>query len=230
MQLILDNLQKKFNKKEVLKGITYTFEQGTIYGIIGRNGAGKTTLFNCVSSNIEVDFGNIYLNIDGINRTLTYDDIGMVSASPSLPDFLTGYEYIKCYLDLNKNKVQSNKSIDDYFDIIRFTEEDRYQLIKEYSYGMKNKIQLLCCLITGPRIILLDEPLTSFDIIVAHDIKELLIEIKTNHIILLSTHILQIARDVCDDIIILSNGTLDDSIKLKDENFEEHLIQALKVV
>ena len=81
-------------------------------------------------------------------------------------------------------------------------------MIKEYSFGMKNKIQLLTCLIAKPKIILLDEPLTSFDIIVSHDIKELLISMKSEHIIIMSTHILQLAQDVSDEIVVLSNGKI----------------------
>ena len=73
---------------------------------------------------------------------------------------------------------------------------------------MKNKLQLLSCLIKNPKIILLDEPLSSFDIIVSHDIKELLLSMKEDHIILMSTHIMQLARDVSDEIVILKQGVL----------------------
>jgi ABC-2 type transport system ATP-binding protein len=73
---------------------------------------------------------------------------------------------------------------------------------------MKNKLQLLCCLIRQPKVILLDEPLSSFDIIVSHDIKERLVEMKHDHIILMSTHILQLATDISDEILLLKNGSL----------------------
>ncbi|MGN0504984.1 MAG: ATP-binding cassette domain-containing protein [Lachnospiraceae bacterium] len=103
---------------------------------------------------------------------------------------------------------QENCTTEEYFDLVRIEESDRHRLIKEYSYGMKNKLQLLCCLMKNPKVILLDEPLSSFDIIVSHDIKELLLSMKHDHIILMSTHIMQLARDVSDEIVILKNGVL----------------------
>ena len=59
MNLILENVKKSFQDKEVLKNISFTFEKGKIYGLLGRNGAGKTTLFNCISEEIQKDGGNI---------------------------------------------------------------------------------------------------------------------------------------------------------------------------
>lgn len=101
-------------------------------------------------------------------------EIGYVFAEPVLPDFLTGYEFLKFYIDINKEKIKNLKSIDEYFEIIKIKEEDRYRLIKTYSHGMKNKIQMLCYIISRLDVILLDEPLTSFDVVVALEIKKLL--------------------------------------------------------
>jgi ABC-2 type transport system ATP-binding protein len=94
---------------------------------------------------------------------------------------------------------------------------------------MKNKLQLLCSLIRKPKLILLDEPLSSFDIIVSHDIKERLIEMKPNHIILMSTHILQLATDISDEILLLKNGTLTGFEWKGDQReiYEQRLIDAL---
>ncbi len=228
MKLLIENMQKNYGKKEVLKQMTYEFEEGNIYGLIGRNGAGKTTLFNCLMENITKDAGEVSLVTDK-KRKLTFDDIGMVSASPTLPQFLTGYEFIKCYMEIhNSNELER---IDEYFDMMKLEEEDRHCLMKNYSYGMKNKIQLMTCLISKPKVILLDEPLTSFDIVVAHDIKQILMEMKSNHIIIFSTHILQLAKDICDDIVLLSDGELKDASYNKEEqSFEEYLMKQLKAV
>jgi ABC-2 type transport system ATP-binding protein len=94
---------------------------------------------------------------------------------------------------------------------------------------MKNKLQLLCSLIREPKLILLDEPLSSFDIIVSHDIKERLIEMKPSHIILMSTHILQLATDISDEILLLKNGTLTGFEWKGDQReiYEQRLIDAL---
>ena len=66
MKFTIEHLEKHFDKKEVLKDINFTFEEGKIYGLLGRNGAGKTTLFNCINRDIKADGGTFYLEEDGI--------------------------------------------------------------------------------------------------------------------------------------------------------------------
>jgi len=95
---------------------------------------------------------------------------------------------------------------------------------------MKNKIQMLCFLITRPPVILLDEPLSSFDVIVALEIKNLLKKIKSDHIIIFSTHILQLATDLCDEIVVLNNGILEQVPNdiLRSGEFEERIMEILR--
>lgn len=230
MELILDNIRKSFDGKVVLKGIDFTFQQGKIYGLLGRNGAGKTSLFNCLSGEIPMDSGGAFLKRNEVSLPLQEEQIGYVFSLPILPDFLTGYEFVKFYMDINKDKIEPGRTIEDYFEIIRFEEEDRHRLIKGYSHGMKNKIQMLCFIITRPPVILLDEPLTSFDVVVALEIKKLLREMKQDHIIIFSTHILQLAADLCDELVILNNGSLREipAETLHSPEFEEQIIGLLK--
>jgi len=231
MKLILDNIEKSFEKKEVLKEVSFTFEKGKIYGLLGRNGSGKTTLFNCISGDLKYEGGKIMLAEEGKHSSeISYSKVGYIFTEPVLPEFLTGYEFIKFFIDINRDKINNLLSIREYFDIIRISEEDRYRLIKRYSHGMKNKIQMLCFLITRPPIILLDEPLTSFDVVVALEIKNLLKKIKSDHIIIFSTHILQLALDLCDEIVILNKGVLEglDKELLKSAEFEEKIMEILK--
>ncbi len=250
MKLVLKDIKKNFGEKQVLKGAGFTFEQGKIYGLLGRNGSGKTTLFNCLSGELEADVGQALLveetyssetgradvggtsDLSERNETTTKlmpESIGYVFSTPILPEFLTGYEFLKFFIDINKIKVKIDKTIDEYFDLIKIEPEDRHRLIKGYSHGMKNKIQMLCFIISRPPVILLDEPLTSFDVIVALEMKKLLREIKTDHIIVFSTHILQLATDLCDEIVVLSNGLLKqvDHEILHSEEFEEKIVEML---
>jgi ABC-2 type transport system ATP-binding protein len=230
MVLNIRDLHKAYGPKKVLNGLSYQFEEGKIYSIIGRNGAGKTTLFNCINRDVSFEEGTITLQDGTKERELSFDETGMVSATPILPEFLTGYEFISCFLSFSDSSTKPNdQTIADYFNLFRIQESDRFNLIKNYSYGMKNKLQLLCCLIRNPKVILLDEPLSSFDIIVSHDIKEQLVEMKQNHIILMSTHILQLATDVSDEIVLLKNGTLTgfDWKGYHREDYEKYLIDAL---
>ncbi len=167
---------------------------------------------------------------DGTRRALAPDDVGYVFATPILPDFLTGYEFVRFYMDVNAARIRDGRSADDYFDMVQIAPEDRHRLIKGYSHGMKNKVQMLCFLIARPPVILLDEPLTSFDVVVALEIKQLLRQIKHEHIIVFSTHILQLATDLCDEITVLHEGMLSqlDHALLHSGDFEAQLIELLK--
>ncbi|GKX68121.1 ATP-binding cassette domain-containing protein [Inconstantimicrobium mannanitabidum] len=231
MKLVLNNVQKQFGDKQVLKDASFTFEKGKIYGLLGRNGAGKTTLFNCISEDIGCDGGEIMLQEgEDDKNTLSYSKVGYVFSEPVLPEFLTGHEFLKFYIDINKDKIKDLRTIDEYFDFMKIGKDDRNRLIRGYSQGMKNKMQMLCYLITRPAVILLDEPLTSFDVVVAIEIKNLLRKIKHDHIIIFSTHILELATDLCDEIVVLNNGELehiDDKI-LKSPDFEKNIVEILK--
>lgn len=230
MKLILEHIEKTFGEKEVLRDCSFTFEKGKIYGLLGRNGAGKTTLFNCISKEIPMDSGTVCLMQEEQKRELDVLDIGYAYATPILPEFLTGYEYLKYFMDINESRIDKTKHIDDYFDLMRIEDGDRHRLLKDYSHGMKNKMQMLCFIISHPDVILLDEPLTSFDVVVALEMKQLLKDMKEDHILIFSTHILQLARDLCDEIIVLHNGelTLMNHEALQQSDFEQQVVEMLK--
>lgn len=226
MELKITNLNKSYGEKKVLENVEFTFEEGKIYGLLGRNGAGKTTFFNALNSNIEVDSALFYLD----NKPLDTKDIGYVTSTPIVPEFLTGKEFLKFYIDINKDKIKDKKSLEEYFDLVKLNKKDQNILLKEYSQGMKNKIQILINIITNPKIILLDEPLTSLDIVVQQDMKNLLKSLKKDHIIIFSTHILELATDLCDEIVILNNKKLELVKKdnLNTDKYKNKILNELK--
>ena len=229
MKLVIKNLKKNFERKEVLKEINFEFEKGKIYGLLGRNGAGKTTLFNCLNEDLEIDSGEFYL-VDETSRKIQPEDIGYVLSTPNVPEFLTGREFLKFFIEINKNRIKDEKTIDEYFDFMKIEKDDRDKLLKDYSHGMKNKMQMLVNIIANPNILLLDEPLTSFDVVVAEEMKQMLRSIKKDHIIIFSTHIMELALDLCDEIVILNKGKLSevDKNNLNNEQFKNKIIEALK--
>jgi len=227
MKLYIENLSKSYIDKNILKDIDITFESGKIYGLLGRNGAGKTTFFNCINEDITYDSGKIYLEAGYGKNLINTNDIGYVVSTPVVPEFLTAKEFLKFFLDINKI---SDKSIEEYFDIVKIEKEDQNKLLRDFSHGMKNKMQLLINIIANPKVILLDEPLTSLDIVVQEEIKELLKKLKDDHIIILSTHILELAMDLCDEIVILNNKTLEicDKENLNSKKYKDKIIKSLK--
>lgn len=229
MKLVIKNLKKNFEKKEVLKDINFEFEKGKIYGLLGRNGAGKTTLFNCLNEDLEIESGEFYIQEEK-RRKINAEDLGYVLSIPNVPEFLTGREFLKFFIDINKKRIKDQKTIDEYFEFMKIEKEDRDKLLKDYSHGMKNKMQMLVNIIASPDILLLDEPLTSFDVVVAEEMKKMLRTIKKDHIIIFSTHIMELALDLCDEIVILNKGTLEKIEKdnLDNEHVKNKIIEALK--
>ena len=230
MRFVIDHLSKQFEKKEVLREITFTFEEGKIYGLLGRNGAGKTTLFNCLNRDIRADSGTFFLEENGTPREISAEDIGYVLSIPAVPEFLTGREFLKFFLDINKSSIQDIRPMDDYFDMMSIAPEDRDKLLKDYSHGMKNKMQMLINIIAQPKVLLLDEPLTSLDVVVAEEMKQLLRSQKEGKITIFSTHIMDLALDLCDEIVLLSHGVLEvvEKSNLDNQEFKEKIIAALK--
>ncbi|MBR2749080.1 MAG: ABC transporter ATP-binding protein [Firmicutes bacterium] len=230
MKFIIKHLSKSYENDLVLKDIDFTFESGKIYGLLGRNGAGKTTLFNCINRDIKRDSGELSMEVDGVERPLTPEDIGYVLSTPTVPEFLTGREFLKFFMDIHKDKIGDMKTQDEYFDYKKVAYADRDKLLKDYSHGMKNKMQMLINIIAEPNILLLDEPLTSLDVVVAEEMKELLKSIKGGRITIFSTHILDLALDLCDEIVLLAGGVLEtvDKANLDNDEFRKKIIQALK--
>lgn len=230
MEFIIENLSKSFGKKQVLQDVGFTFESGKIYGLLGRNGAGKTTLFNCVNRDMKADSGSFSIRENGRCRPLQPEDVGYVLSTPTVPEFLTGREFLKFFLDIHSDKLPLVQSLDAYFDYMSIEPADRDKLMKDYSHGMKNKMQMLINIIAQPNLLLLDEPLTSLDVVVAEEMKNMLRNIKAQRIIIFSTHILDLALDLCDEIVLLSQGTLERVSKddLGDEAFKQKIIAALR--
>lgn len=230
MKFIIEHLSKRFEKKEVLRDIDFTFEEGKIYGLLGRNGAGKTTLFNCLNRDLIADGGSFYLEENGIRRDVKAEDIGYVLSAPTVPEFLTGREFLKFFMDINEASVKDPKPLDAYFDYMSIDPEDRDKLLKDYSHGMKNKMQMLINIIAQPNILLLDEPLTSLDVVVAEEMKQLLRSLKDGRITIFSTHIMDLALDLCDEIVLLSHGELEvvEKSNLDNHEFKEKIIAALR--
>lgn len=231
MQLVISDLEKSFDKQKVLCGASFTFETGHIYGLLGRNGAGKTTLFNCLNEDLKPEGGTVVIREgNGRERPLTAQDLGYVLSTPVVPDFLTAREFLKFFLEINQGKIHKPQDPDDYLDYMQIDRADRGKLLKDFSHGMKNKMQMLIQFIADPPVLLLDEPLTSLDVVVAEEMKQLLRRRRADHITILSTHIMELALDLCDEIVILHNGVLApvNREQLDDAAYKDRIIAALK--
>lgn len=231
MQLALKNINKSFDDKQLFNVVTFNFETGKIYGLLGRNGAGKTTLFNCIAQNLSVDSGSIAIIDDAGQENTAYEntEIGFVTTTTHLPDFMTGLEFVHFVMDLNRERLTTPYSARENLTRYGINDSDQNKLLRDYSHGMQNKVQMLVTEVTNTPIYLLDEPLTSFDPVAAYEVKERIRELKSQAIVIFSTHILELAKELCDEIVLLHDQKLEvlGNDKLQSQDFEKEIVTIL---
>ena len=231
MQLALKNINKAFDDKQLFNDVTFNFETGKIYGLLGRNGAGKTTLFNCIAQNLSVDSGSIAIIDDAGQENTAYEntEIGFVTTTTHLPDFMTGLEFVHFVMDLNRERLTTPFSARENLTRYGINDSDQNKLLRDYSHGMQNKVQMLVTEVTNTPIYLLDEPLTSFDPVAAYEVKERIRELKSRAIVIFSTHILELAKELCDEIVLLHDQKLEvlGHDKLQSQDFEKEIVTIL---
>ncbi len=229
MKLQVASISKKFDQKIIFDQASFTFEKGKIYGLLGRNGSGKTTFFNCITKNLKLDEGQIQLLEEDEARNYDNTEIGFTQTYPQLPAFMTAYEFIRFYMDIHREQIKDTRKPEDWLTLVGIKEEDQHRLLKDFSHGMQNKVQMLLSLVVQPPVLLLDEPLTSFDPVAALEFKQLIREAKKDSVIIFSTHILQLAQDLCDEIVLLHHQRFQaiPSEKLHDADFEQEIVAIL---
>ncbi|MBL1215289.1 MAG: ATP-binding cassette domain-containing protein [Ignavibacteriae bacterium] len=203
--LKIKNLNKSYDKLEVLNNISFEAEPGSILGILGSNGAGKTTLLNTIAGNIEYE-GEIKIN-GMLNHEFLKEgrsNLLLLPDNPFVYEFLTGFEFIKFIMDIQKipfNTVE--KKILLLLKLFNLEKQKDY-LIKDYSHGMKHKISIIIALVQSPKVLLLDEPASGLDTTSIIALKRFLILLaESGSTIILTTHIIDLIENLCNSVIIL---------------------------
>ncbi len=207
MELTVQNINKSFGKKQVLKDISFTAKSGKALGILGRNGAGKTTTIRIIMDVFKGDSGEIL--IDGKKADYKKYVIGY------LPEERGMYPKVKIidqivYLAKLKGttKKEAIKSADYWLERLGMTEY-RNKLLETLSKGNQQKIQLISTIVSSPDIVILDEPFSGLDpvnsILLKDVVKELISEGK---IVLFSSHQMNYIEEFCDEIAIIHEGRI----------------------
>lgn len=224
MLLKINDLCKSYGEKNVLKDVSFEILEGQMVALLGVNGAGKTTLFRCLSGLALIDSGSIQIDRDKIVRK---QDILYVFDEPVLYETLTGEEQLKFVLDINDIKFNKNE-IDELIEKFQIT-SFRNKKIEGYSLGMKKKVQLMCAMAIKPKILLLDEYVSGLDPISLKQVEKILKEyVCEGNTVILSTHILDIAERLCESVLFMQDGIVDNrivnikEIKNKYESLEEY--------
>lgn len=195
----------------VLNGLNLTLNYGEIYGLFGPNGAGKSTLIKCILNMIQPDSGTVSINGITIedDRNAYLSNIGYVPDSPFIYNYLTAREYLDFIADLQGiSKDKKKDKIDNLLEQFSLINHQN-KMISTFSFGMKHKLSLAGAIIHNPTILLLDEPLSSFDPPTMKNVKCFLQSYaKKGNLILMSTHLVYIAKELCDKIGVLNSGRI----------------------
>ena len=207
----LKNVTKRYNDIVAVNNLSLTIGTGEIFGLLGPNGSGKSTTLKMLTGLVQPDVGNInVLGLDVLKQPVEVKRlVGYVPESANIYEFLTGIEYLDFIADIYEVPPEEKKQrINEYLKALQL-EGREGDMINSYSDGMKKKISLISAFVHKPKLLLLDEPLNALDPRSARIVKDFLHSLKGQGVTtIMSTHVLEIAEAICDQIGIMYQGSI----------------------
>lgn len=206
MKIKTENLTKTFKGSKVLDNISYSFDSGKIYGLSGRNGSGKTMLMRAICGLIRPTDGFVEFDGKRLWRDISFPpNIGVLIENPSFISRYSGFKNLKILASI-QNKI-SDEQIRTAIQKVGLDPFDK-KPYRKYSLGMKQRLGIACAIMEDPDIVLLDEPTNALDENGVKLIKEILMSMRENRIIIISCHDKEDLEFLSDEIIMISNGKL----------------------
>ncbi len=209
--LEIKHLTKLYGAKKAVDNLSLKIFPGTIYGFIGHNGAGKTTTIKACCGILPFEQGEILIG----GKSIQADPIGCKKEIAYLPDnpdlyeFLSGVRYLNFVADVyGVPQKEREERIRQYADLFELT-KDLAQPISAYSHGMKQKLAVISALLHKPKLLIMDEPFVGLDPVATHKLKTILHSLcDEGGAIFFSTHVLEVAEKLCDQVAIIKEGKL----------------------
>ncbi|MBG9690987.1 ABC transporter ATP-binding protein [Lysinibacillus sphaericus] len=214
MRLEINNITKKFKYKTAVNNFSLIIDTNECVGLIGPNGAGKSTLIQIIADILYADEGNIVL--DGQKISKMKNQIGYLPQYPNFFSWMTAFETLSFMGTLSGiSKKQLQKDIPILLEKVGLGKEAHVH-VGTFSGGMKQRLGIAQALLHKPALIIMDEPVSALDPIGRREVLNLLKDIKKETTILLSTHILGDAEEVCERFVVIKNGyKIEDATKLE---------------
>lgn len=218
MKLEIKNVTKAFKGKTAVKDFSIELRSGECVGLIGPNGAGKSTLIKVIADIINPNQGEVLLNGQKISKMKK--EIGYLPQYPNFFHWMTAKETLMFMGQLSGlNKEELANSIKDMLGKVGLNGEGNSK-VGTFSGGMKQRLGIAQALLHKPSLIVMDEPVSALDPIGRREVLNLIEEIKKETTILLSTHILSDAEEICERFVIIKNGS-----KIEDTTIKELINQ-----
>jgi ABC-2 type transport system ATP-binding protein len=209
--ITIENLTKQFEDKTALENLNLQVTKGELFGLLGPNGAGKTTTINILCGLIKPTSGTAKVcGYDVQKETLKVKElIGVCTQETAIYPYLTGAENLELFGNLNgmnkKALKERSKMLLNKLGLV----EDAKRIAAKYSGGMKRRLSLSLALIHDPQVLFLDEPTVAMDPQSRHAVWDFIKEQKTQgKTIILTTHYMEEAEELCDRIGIIDHGKL----------------------
>jgi fluoroquinolone transport system ATP-binding protein len=201
------DLTFSYNQKEFIKDIHFQVEKGMIFGFLGPSGAGKSTLQKILTGLITNYKGHAIVNgVECKNHTNAfYENIGVDFEFPTLYEKLTARENLEFFASLYSQPTQS---IDQLLESVGL-QNDAHKKVRDYSKGMKSRLNFIKSLLNDPDVLFLDEPTSGLDPTNSRIMKDLILDEKRKgKTIILTTHNMEDATELCDQVAFIMNGQI----------------------
>ena len=204
-----NDLSKAYGDVQAVDNVTLSVEKGALFGLLGPNGSGKTTMIRMLTGQTKPTGGSAtVLGVDVVKDPVGVRGlVGIIPEQETPPSFLTAMEYLRFVAAVRKIPDIGTKA-DWWFDFLDFADK-KDVLCKDLSRGTRQKLMFTQAFIHEPALALIDEPLINFDPIMQDVVKDYLAGyVKNGKTIFISTHILEVAEEICSEFAILHKGKL----------------------
>lgn len=204
--LEVTNLQKSYDGKKVVKGVSFSVKKGEIFGILGPNGAGKTTTLEMIETLRPIDGGSAV--IDGIDVSARPYDIraiiGVQPQSPAFQDKTKLHELLDMFAAAYGEKVNAKEFLADVN-----LQDKANSYIENLSGGQKQRFSVAAALVHSPKVFFMDEPTTGLDPTARRNLWDLVRHIQAKGIsVIMTTHYMDEAEQLCDRVAIMDEGQI----------------------
>lgn len=205
----LKNVTKEYPGVCALDGVDLSVKRGSIHGFLGPNGAGKSTTMNIIAGLIPPTSGKVSVGgVDALNNEkVLRSTIGILPENPPLYMNMLVKDYLIFCQRINMKSSQESYSVDSIIEKCGLKDVAN-RLIGNLSKGFKQRVGMAQALVYGAKTIILDEPTVGLDPNAISEMRNLILELKKEHTILLSTHQLHEVARICDEITIIDKGKI----------------------
>lgn len=210
-EIVIHDLTKKFEDITAVDGLSLNINKGELFGLLGPNGAGKTTIINILCGLLAPTKGSVSVGGYNVQKELqnVKELIGVCTQETAVYPFLTGRENVELFGNLHAMpKQRIKKNAEDLLEHLGLI-EDANRRVGKYSGGMKRRINLIMALVHDPEIAFLDEPTVAMDPQSRRAVWDFIRELrKQGRTIILTTHYMEEAEELCDRVGIVDHGKL----------------------